>query len=374
LFRSGEYTAVTGAPAWDETIAALPEAHVLQTSEWGRVKIENGWQPTQWAWWDEQGQVRAAALILQRRLSASRWIKNLGVMYLPKGPLLDWSNVALRRQVLRDLASLGRRNGSIFIKLDPDVAIGTGVPGEAEAETCEVGESVLKDLQATGWRLSDEQVQFRNTVLIDLTPDLDQLLANMKQKTRYNIRLAERKGVTVRAGGVSDLEMLYKLYVETSVRDDFVIRDWGYYQALWSTMLDARLAEPLIAEVQGQPVGGVVIFRFAGRAWYMQGMSSLAHREKMPNYLLQWEAIRRSKAAGCRVYDLWGAPDEFSEGDSMWGVYRFKEGLGGRVVRHIGAWDLPIRLVGYKIYTQVLPSVLEVLRRKGKQRARRLAG
>jgi lipid II:glycine glycyltransferase (peptidoglycan interpeptide bridge formation enzyme) len=209
-------------------------------------------------------------------------------------------------------------------------------------------------------------------VLIDLSPDLDQLLANMKQKTRYNIRLAERKGVTVRAGDASDLKLLYRLYVETSVRDDFVIRDWSYYQKLWSTMMDAGLAEPLIADVEGQPVAGVVIFRFAGKAWYMQGMSSQEHREKMPNYLLQWEAIRRAKAAGCQIYDLWGAPDEFSDQDPMWGVYRFKEGLGGQVVRHIGAWDLPIKPVAYKVYTQVLPRLLDVMRRKGKQRSRRL--
>jgi lipid II:glycine glycyltransferase (peptidoglycan interpeptide bridge formation enzyme) len=275
--------------------------------------------------------------------------------------------------VLADLEELGRRKGAIFVKIDPDVVIGTGIPGEASARESEVGLSVLQDLLANGWRLSGEQVQFRNTVLIDLPPDLDQLLANMKQKTRYNIRLAERKGVTVRVGEASDLELLYKMYVETSVRDDFVIRNWEYYQTLWTKMMGAGLAEPLIAEVQGEPVAGVVIFRFAGRAWYMQGMSRPAHREKMPNYLLQWEAIRRAKTSGCTTYDLWGAPDEFSEGDPLWGVYRFKEGLGGKVVRHIGAWDLPIKPLAYKLYTQTLPRVLDIMRRRGKQRTRQLA-
>ena len=372
MIRSGPYPRDSGEPSWNETIATLPGPHLLQTREWGVVKIDNGWLPTPWAWWNEQGQVVAAALILHRRLFTTTWLKNLSVIYLPKGPVLDWSDIPLRRQVLADLVNLGQRNGAIFIKLDPDVAIGIGIPDEAGALECELGESVLKDMLAYGWHLSDEQVQFRNTVLIDLTPDLDQLLANMKQKTRYNIRLAERKGVTVRVGEASDLELLYRLYLETSVRDDFVIRDWRYYQKLWSTMMDAGLAEPLIAEVQGQPVAGLVIFRFASRAWYMQGMSGLEHREKMPNYLLQWEAIRRAKAAGCRIYDLWGAPDEFSEHDSMWGVYRFKEGLGGQVVRHIGAWDLPIKPVAYKVYTQALPRLLDVMRRKGKQRSRRL--
>jgi lipid II:glycine glycyltransferase (peptidoglycan interpeptide bridge formation enzyme) len=345
---------------------------LLQTSEWGAVKIENGWQPTPWAWWNERGEVVAAALILQRSLNQTGLFNHLSVMYLPKGPMLDWSDVSLRHQVLAELADLGRRNGAIFLKIDPDVVVGTGKPGEADAQECAVGGSVLDDLRARGWRPSDEQEQFRNTVLIDLSLDLNRLLANMKQKTRYNIRLAERKGVTIRVGQDTDLELLYHLYVETSVRDDFVIRDWQYYHRLWSTMLDAGLAEPLIAEVQGQPVAGVVIFRFAGKAWYMQGMSALAHREKMPNYLLQWEAIRRAKAAGCHTYDLWGAPDEFTEDDPLWGVYRFKEGLGGQVVRHMGAWDLPVKPSIYLLYTQVLPRLLGVMRRRGKQRTRRL--
>jgi lipid II:glycine glycyltransferase (peptidoglycan interpeptide bridge formation enzyme) len=232
----------------------------------------------------------------------------------------------------------------------------------------------MEDLRAGGWRFSDEQVQFRNTVLIDLTPDLDRLLANMKQKTRYNIRLAERKGVTVRTGATADLPLLYQMYAETARRDDFVIRDESYYLSLWTTMLAAGLAEPLLAEVDGEPVAGVVIFRFAGRAWYMQGMSRPAHREKMPNYLLQWEAMLRAKASGCTVYDLWGAPDEFVESDPLWGVYRFKEGLGGQVSRGLGAWDLPIKPLAYRLYTQILPAVLERMRRRGKERTRRLVG
>jgi lipid II:glycine glycyltransferase (peptidoglycan interpeptide bridge formation enzyme) len=369
----GPYVAEAGAPAWNEVIAGLPGAHLLQTSEWGQVKTDNRWQPANWAWRDERGQMVAAALILQRWFSPGGLLKNLSVLYVPKGPLLDWSDIELRRQALTDLARLAQRTGAIFVKIDPDVVVGTGIPGEPGARETQVGRAVLYDLQANGWRFSDEQVQFRNTVLIDLTPDPDRLLANMKQKTRYNVRLAQRKGVTVRVGTVADLPLLYQMYAETARRDDFVIRDREYYRSLWSTMIDAGLAEPLIAEVEGEAVGGVVIFRFAGKAWYMQGMSRPAHREKMPNYLLQWEAMLRAKAGGCSVYDLWGAPDEFSPGDALWGVYRFKEGLGGQVVRHIGAWDLPVSPLAYRLYTQILPRLLEVMRRRGKERTQRIA-
>jgi lipid II:glycine glycyltransferase (peptidoglycan interpeptide bridge formation enzyme) len=374
MISFGPYVASAGEPSWNELVAGLPGAHLLQTREWGLVKTVNGWSPETWAWRDEHGGVVAATLTLQRRLSNRSLLKNWSVLYAPKGPLLSWSDIALRRQALGDLANLARRKGAIFVKIDPDVVVGTGSPGDLEFRDAEVGAGVLQDLQATGWRFSPQQVQFRNTVQIDLSPDLDQLLAKMKQKTRYNIRLAERKGVTVRVANLTDMSMLYQMYVETAARDNFVIRDRAYYQSLWSTMMEAGLAEPLIAEVEGEPVAGVVIFRFARTAWYMQGMSRPAHREKMPNYLLQWQAIQRAKASGCAVYDLWGAPDEFTESDPLWGVYRFKEGLGGQVVRHIGAWDLPVRPTSYQLYTRILPQLLELMRRRGKARTRRLVG
>jgi lipid II:glycine glycyltransferase (peptidoglycan interpeptide bridge formation enzyme) len=372
MARFGLYIAGAGEPAWNEIIAGLPGAHLLQTREWAVVKMENGWLPATWAWRDDHGKVVGAALTLLRQLSSISFLKNLCVLYVPKGPLLDWGDAVLRQQALHDLADLGRRKGAIFVKIDPDVVLGVGVPGDPVAREDQTGLAVLQDLQSLGWRFSEEQVQFRNTVLIDLRLDEEQLLANMKQKTRYNIRLAQRKGVAVRAASLAELPLLYRLYAQTAARDNFVIRDEQYYLRLWSTMMQAGMAEPLIAEVQGEPVAGVVIFRFGRKAWYMHGMSSLAHREKMPNYLLQWEAMRRARAAGCEVYDLWGAPDEFVESDPLWRVYRFKEGLGGKVVRHLGAWDLPIRGSAYWVYTRFLPRLLEVMRRRGKQRTRRL--
>jgi lipid II:glycine glycyltransferase (peptidoglycan interpeptide bridge formation enzyme) len=174
--------------------------------------------------------------------------------------------------------------------------------------------------------------------------------------------------------------MLYKMYAETSVRDGFVIRDEGYYQTVWkSFMANAQspitnyqlpIAIPLIAEVDGDPVAAIFVFMFAGRAYYVYGMSRDAHREKMPTYLLQWEAMKRAKAAGCTVYDLWGAPEVFDESDSMWGVYRFKEGLGGQVVRTLGAWDYAPNPLWYKLYAEVMPRLLDVMRSRGREKTK----
>ena len=128
--------------------------------------------------------------------------------------------------------------------------------------------------------------------------------------------------------------------------------------------------EPLIAEIEGQPVAAISLFYFAGQAVYLFGMSRDDHREKMPNYLLQWEAFRRAKAYGCKNYNLWGAPNQFDDSDNLWGVFRFKEGLGGYVSRTLGAWDFTPNPLLYKMYTEILPRLMDVMRARGKAKTR----
>jgi lipid II:glycine glycyltransferase (peptidoglycan interpeptide bridge formation enzyme) len=117
-----------------------------------------------------------------------------------------------------------------------------------------------------------------------------------------------------------------------------------------------------------------MLFYLGKHAWYLYGMSSGQHREKMPNNLLQWEAMGLAKSHGCQVYDLWGAPDHFDESDSMYGVFRFKEGLGASVMRTCGAWDYVINPFGYVLYQQLLPKLLNMLRRNRKQETRQEIG
>jgi peptidoglycan pentaglycine glycine transferase (the first glycine) len=291
-------------------------------------------------------------------------------MYVPRGPLLNWGDAPLRARVLGDLQNLARKSGAIFIKIDPEITLGSGLPGEKTASEDPCGQSIQAELTRMGWRFSPDQIQFRNTVMLDLSSDETAWLSRMKQKTRYNLRLAQRKGVSVRLGSPADFKLLYHMYAETSLRDGFVIRPESYYSLVWKTFLDQGLCQPLIAEVEGQPVAALILFTFARRAWYIYGMSRETHRDKMPNYLLQWEAMRAAKAAGALQYDLWGAPELFDDKDPMWGVYRFKEGLGGQVVRTLGAWDFPSRPLIYQLYTRILPRLLDVLRRRGKERTR----
>ncbi len=357
-------------PEWNALIAGLPNPHLLQTWEWAQVKSTVGWEPVPLTW---DG---AAAMLLKRQVLSRGFAARLCLLYVPKGPLFDASNPALCTQVLDDLQLFARRQGAIELKIDPDVILGTGMPDQPDVREGAAGRLFESELRRRGWLASREQVQFRNTVWIDLRLSEEELLQRMKQKTRYNVRLAEKKGVRVRAGTRDDLPMLYRMYAETSVRDGFVIRPEAYYRTVWETFMGAPgdgiapSAEPLIAEVEGQPVAAIFVFYFARRAYYLHGMSTAAHRDKMPNYLLQWEAIRRARSRGCTLYDLWGAPDAFDESDSMWGVFRFKEGLGGEVVRTLGAWDYPASPLWYKTYTQLMPRLLNVMRVRGKAKTR----
>ena len=360
-------TTVTDRAMWNATLALMPYAHVLQTWEWGEFKAATtGWTPQRIAYM-QQGGVVAMAQILTRRVGP------LSIMYVPKGPALDHANSDLRRAVLDSLKRHAVERGAIFLKIDPDISVGAGVPGDPETfpNDDSLGLKIAAEWQHAGLMFSRDQVQFRNSVVVDLRRSEKDLLEAMKQKTRYNVRLSQRRGVEARYGTLNDLEILYQLYVATARRDGFIIRPFDYYRQAWAEFMKAGLAQPIIAEYKRTPIAHIIIFGFARRAWYFYGASSDEDRVHMPTYLLQWEAMRWAKAQGMQVYDFWGAPDNFDDpGDPLAGVFRFKEGFGGTVVRRIGAWDYPARPLLYTGYTSVMPAVLNVMRGLARRRQR----
>jgi len=336
---------------WNEAVAGLPNAHVLQSYEWGEFKGRHGWQPSRLLL-VRDGELLATASALLRRLPRGPW----GVMYVPKGPAVEYSDLESLTAVLAGLERLGGERRAIFVKIDPDVG----------AERSDV----RKLLEGRGWRASAEQIQFRNTMLIDLRQSEEDLLSAMKAKWRYNIRLAQRKGVEVYQGWVDDLPLLYEMYTTTSARDEFIIRPFSYYADAWGTFLNGGLAQLLLARFEGQVLGGLVLFHFGDKAWYMYGASSDRHRQLMPNHLLQWEAMRWAKAHGCISYDMWGAPEVLDEKDPMWGVFRFKEGFGGEFTTYLGSFDFPVSRPLYWLYMVAMPRLLDVMRWRHRRRAR----
>ena len=340
---------LTDRQVWDVALLALPQPHVLQSWAWGETKAQTGWRARRLLWQQDERPVAAAALLI-RRLHARLPIS---VAYVPKGPILDWSDAGLAEAVLDRIETEARRAGAIFVKIDPDVR------GDTPA-----GEAVIAALTRRGWRPSAENIQYRNTVVSDLTPSEDDLLAAMKPKWRYNIRLAERRGVVVRDGTAGDLPAFYAMYAETGGRDGFLVRPFAYYRTIWERFLADGQGHVLLAEVDEAPVAGLFLFRYGPTAWYFYGASTGQSRDLMPNHALQWAAMRWAKAAGCTRYDWWGAPDVLDESDPMWGVYRFKQGFGGEFTPWIGAWDFPTNRAAYWGYTVAMPKVLDVMRRR----------
>lgn len=334
--------------AWNRGLLAFPSPHVLQTWEWGEVKAQTGWRAFPLLF-ERKGEVVAQALVLRRPIP----FLPLALGYVPKGPTLDWQDTETATAVLRALVQVARRLRLLFLKIDPDV------PRDAPT-----GQRIVEALRGEGWRFSPQQIQFRNTVLVDLNGDEDALLARMKPKWRYNIRLARRRGVNVWRGTVDDLPVFYDLYRETALRDGFLIRPYAYYEHTWRHFLERNKAALLLAEWEGRFVAGLMLFLFGRRAWYMYGASAAGEaRRHMPNHLLQWEAMRLARERGCTVYDMWGAPDELVESDPMWGVYRFKQGFGGELQRWIGAWDYPLYPALYQVYAYLLPQAMHGLSR-----------
>jgi len=194
---------------WNKILNSLPEAHLLQSAQWAEVKGQFGWQPFFLVWQEHEDDLElivrtdgdltiknpaAAALVLERKV-----FRGLSVIYVPKGPILrNWGDKNLHQRVIADLQEFAQSAGAIQIKIDPDLHIGRGIPGEEDAETDPLGIEITKGLTEGGWQFSSDQIQFRNTFLIDLRPEEDELLSRMKSKTRYNIRLASGKGITIR--------------------------------------------------------------------------------------------------------------------------------------------------------------------------------
>jgi lipid II:glycine glycyltransferase (peptidoglycan interpeptide bridge formation enzyme) len=202
--------------------------------------------------------------------------------------------------------------------------------------------------------MSQQIIQPPRTLVIDLSATDDQILARMKQKTRYNIRLARRKGVVVHH--TRDIDTFYQLMQITSERDTFGVHSKDYYRRVLDYFEPDGQCALLCAEFDGQPLAALIVFARGKRAWYFYGASSNEYRNFMPTYLLQWEAMKWAKASGCNEYDLWGVPDESIEilesqflerSDDLWSVYRFKRGFGGNLQRSVSAYD---RVYSHRMY------------------------
>ncbi|RME47918.1 MAG: peptidoglycan bridge formation glycyltransferase FemA/FemB family protein [Chloroflexi bacterium] len=330
------------APDWDAFVAGSPWGHLLQSSAWGSFKSEFGWQVLRIIG-ESKGRIACGAQALIRSTPGGPTV------YVPRGPVLSPDDEALPA-LLDTLSAAARDRGAIFLKVEPNWPKNDAAAGQ---------------LQSLGFRPSQQTIQPSTTLILDLRPDDDTILMQMKPKWRYNIRLATRKGVKIRRAGEADLPAFYELMKATSARDEFAIHQRDYYESAWRHFHPDGLAELFLAFYEDELLAGLMAFRFGSTAYYLYGASSDRHRNRMPNHLLQWHAIQWAKQHGCTWYDFWGIPDATSEpmtrdgnavvrgkGD-MWGVYRFKQGFGGQIVQTVGSFDRVFKPARYWLGTRL---------------------
>lgn len=326
---SARLESITAAAEWNAFLQAQ-NAHLLQTFVWGEFKNQFGWRAERVALRDGES-ILAAAQILYRRLAPS-----LTLAYIPRGPVCDSQRLA---PFLEKIAQHARARGVFLLRLEPD---------------WRHGDSRDHVLRAAHFAPSAETVQPPATIHLDLTADLETLLARMKSKWRYNIRLAEKKNVVVRAGDISDFDAFYALMQLTGARDHFAIHSANYYRTAFELLHAQDSARLLIAEFQQQPLAMIFVTAFAHQAIYLYGASSNIERNRMPNHALHWAAIQWAKARGCAQYDLWGIPETSAEQSDDTNLpstlYQFKQGFGGEIVRYTGAWDLIFNPPKYQLY------------------------
>lgn len=314
---------------WKAFLNQFENSHILQTAEWGELKRAFGWDVERLVSGD------LGIQILFRKLPLG-----FTVAYAPK-PVFSHQSSVISEQFWGEVDEVCRKKRAVFLKIEPDCW----------------SDSPSFITHHSSFVISKHNIQPPRTIIVSLEGTDDEILGRMKQKCRYNVRLAEKKGVTVRSW--DDLEGFHRMMTVTGGRDGFGVHSLEYYRKAYELFHPAGMADILAAEHESRPLAALMVFALGKRAYYLYGASTDEERNRMPTYLLQWRAMQWARERGCAEYDLWGVPDADEESleaqfesrhDGLWGVYRFKRGFGGQVRRAAQAVDRVYMPLLYRLY------------------------
>jgi lipid II:glycine glycyltransferase (peptidoglycan interpeptide bridge formation enzyme) len=337
---------------WNQFLRRFPDAHILQTTEWGEFKSAFGWKAS-WVISSQGSEIGAQVLL--RSI-----FPGITMAYIPKGPIFSpagFKGDSSWKPFWKDVDILCRRKKVAFLKVEPDFWIKKESYNPVKNENPPISNDPGIYQIPVGFIQSESTVQPRRTIVLDIDDNDTVILGQMKQKTRYNIKLAQKHKVETLPS--DDIDNFYNMMEITGNRDQFAIHSLAYFKKVYSIFHLQKACQLFFARHGDDLLAGMIVFKHGKRAWYFYGASNNHKRELMPTYALQWEAIRWARAQGCLEYDLWGIPDydlDFLEAefahrqDQLWGVYRFKRGFGGEVRRAAGAWDRVYNPLIYKIY------------------------
>ena len=324
-----------------------PKGHFLQTRAWGRQKPFWQWRGILVR--DSEGSIRGAMSVLIRKIPMTPYT----LMYAARGPVCDINDKETLKGLLDGAKALAKTFRSYVLKLDPDVTF-------EETE-------FMKHMEELGFVLAPKAPNFEN-----IQPQYvmrlpiggkteEEVMAMFKPKTRYNIRVAIKKGVEVRVCGREAVHAFYEIMVETGSRDDFMIRPEQYFADMLENLGEhVRL---YMAYSEGEAIAGTIAVHFGDKVWYLYGASSNSHRNLMPNYLLQWEMIRWAVETCCRLYDFRGISGDLSEENHLYGLYRFKSGFNAEFTEFVGEYRYIFRPIAYKIIEHGMPMAKKAVKK-----------
>ncbi len=340
---------ITDREQWNRFVESRPTGNVTQTFEWGELGHHLGGDVLRLGAL-ENGELRGAMLVIVGRAPLLR----RPYLYVPRGPVVDDPAAPALAALVARAGQEARRRGAFMLKVEPNVPDGDP--------------AWLTALHRLGFRRNRFATHPRRSWTLDIQPDEDTLLAGMKEKWRYNIRLAGRKGVQVRqATAPEDVDTFYQLYQETAARDGFFIHPKQHYADILRLYGARDAAVLLLAEFEGSAIAGLIAVRCGAVTTYMFGASSNLHRNRMPNHLLQWTAIRWAKAHGCSLYDFRAIAEVLDPREDLYSLYTYKQGFGGNSFLTLETHDLPYNAALYWAYQRSL----EVKRRLDRRRHER---
>lgn len=280
---------------------------------------------------EDGGAIIACALVVKRELPLGRcWI------YVPHGPVFSQTNAW---EVLQEkIVEIAKQEKALYVRIDPLIE-GTAKPPWLGSK----------------WNKAEREVQPQHTLILDITKSEEELLAAMHSKTRYNVRLAQRKGVVVRfSTSLHDVDTFLKLSGDVGSRSNFRFHPDNYYRAMVSALAPEGMIEIAIAEYKGEPLAAHIILYSGTLATYVHGASSSSHRALQAPTYLYWQTIIRAKEKGMRTYDFFGSAPPDADSKHPWaGITRIKQGFGGKSVSYTGAWDLILDEAFYTLVSAV---------------------
>lgn len=307
-----------------------------QSPEWAKVK--DNWKNEVILAEDDKGKIIGSLSVLIRKMPIFG-----NIMYSSRGPVCDIHNLEVLKQLTDGAKELAKKYKAIVLKVEPDI---------------ESKDQVFRDLVTNlGYKIKDDAKDFKDEIQPRYVFRLDikgkteeEIMAGFKQKWRYNIRLATKKGVVIKEGTREDLKDFHKIMVETGSRDGFIVRSLEYFEKMYDELVPKNHMKLLMAYYEDKPISGVIPIFYGNKTWYLYGASSNSHRNLMPNYLLQWEMIKMAIARHDDIYDFRGVSGVVDENHPQYGLYRFKQGFGATFTEFIGEIYIPFKPITYKLY------------------------